>query len=111
MFSRSVKLQASKSSSLQAFNPSSRQAFLYNPFHRSSLSTQVFVANPHKSVAVQRILINNRSRLTRFLATFLEDRQDDEQFLDEKAFLLKQIEALPPAPVEPSERSQAGWGG
>jgi calcium binding protein 39 len=62
---------------------------------------QVFVANPNKSVAVQRILINNRDRLLRFLPRFLEDRTDDDQFTDEKSFLVRQIELLPTEPVEP----------
>lgn len=66
---------------------------------------QVFVANPNKSVAVQRILINNRDRLLRFLPKFLEDRTDDDQFTDEKSFLVRQIEILPPEPVDPSRSS------
>ncbi|KAI9852922.1 MAG: hypothetical protein M1838_003716 [Thelocarpon superellum] len=79
-----------------------RKMVQYEGFH----VFKVFVANPHKSVAVQRILINNRTRLVRFLSGFLEDRLEDEQFIDEKAFLQKQIENLPAAPVEPSlERS------
>lgn len=61
----------------------------------------MFVANPHKSVAVQRILINNKDRLIKFLPKFLEDRKDDDQFADEKSFLLRQIETLPAQPVEP----------
>lgn len=65
------------------------------------LSGQVFVANPHKSVAVQRILLNNRDRLLKFLPKFLEDRTEDDQFTDEKSFLVRQIETMPPVPVEP----------
>jgi len=57
---------------------------------------QVFVANPNKSPAVQRILVNNRDRLLTFLPRFLEDRTDDDQFTDEKSFLIRQIETLPP---------------
>lgn len=57
--------------------------------------TQVFVANPNKSPAVQRILISNRDRLLRFLPNFLDDRMDDDQFMDEKSFLIRQIELLP----------------
>jgi len=57
---------------------------------------QVFVANPNKSPAVQRILVNNRDRLLNFLPRFLEDRTDDDQFTDEKSFLIRQIETLPP---------------
>lgn len=43
-------------------------------------------------------MILNRDRLLKFLPTFLEDRTDDEQFVDEKAFLIRQIESLPSAP-------------
>jgi calcium binding protein 39 len=57
----------------------------------------VFVANPNKSPAVQRLLINNRERLLRFLPNFLADRTDDDQFMDEKSFLIRQIELLPSA--------------
>jgi len=71
---------------------------------------QVFVANPNKSVAVQRILINNRDRLLKFLPRFLEDRTDDDQFTDEKSFLVRQIELLPKEPIEP-RRTAGGTSG
>lgn len=63
---------------------------------------QVFVANPNKSYEVQKMLIMNRDRLLRFLPDFLSERTDDNQFLDEKAFLIKQIRALPSRPVAPN---------
>jgi len=66
-----------------------------------SSHTQVFVANPHKSLAVQKILISNREKLLRFLPTFLDDRVEDEQFIDEKSFLIRQIEQMPLQPVAP----------
>ncbi|KAI5306587.1 hypothetical protein KEM56_000172 [Ascosphaera pollenicola] len=75
-----------------------RKMVQYEGFH----IFKVFVANPNKSVAVQRILINNRTRLLRFLPKFLDDRTDDDQFMDEKSFLVRQIELLPPEPVEPN---------
>lgn len=78
-----------------------RKMVQYEGFH----VFKVFVANPNKSIAVQRILINNRDRLLKFLPHFLEDRTDDDQFTDEKSFLVRQIELLPPEPVDPS-RSQ-----
>jgi calcium binding protein 39 len=68
--------------------------------HPSS-QPQVFVANPHKSLAVQKILISNREKLLRFLPAFLEDRTEDEQFIDEKSFLIRQIEQMPLQPVAP----------
>ncbi len=67
----------------------------------AKLTAQVFVANPNKSVAVQRILISNREKLLRFLPNFLDDRTEDEQFIDEKSFLIRQIEQLPGQPILP----------
>jgi len=75
-----------------------RKMVQYEGFH----VFKVFVANPNKSVAVQRILINNRERLLKFLPKFLEDRTDDDQFTDEKSFLVRQIELLPKEPMEPA---------
>lgn len=72
-----------------------RKMVQYEGFH----VFKVFVANPNKSVAVQRILINNRERLLKFLPKFLEDRTDDDQFTDEKSFLVRQIELLPKEPM------------
>jgi calcium binding protein 39 len=73
-----------------------RRMINYEGFH----VFKVFVANPNKSPAVQRILMSNRERLLRFLPGFLDDRTDDDQFMDEKSFLIRQIEGLPSvAPV------------
>lgn len=55
---------------------------------------KVFVANPNKPKTVQDILSKNQEKLLKFLADFHNDRTDDEQFNDEKAFLIKQIQDL-----------------
>jgi len=55
---------------------------------------KVFVANPNKAPPILDILVNNKDKLITFLDLFHNDKED-EQFADEKAFLLKQIEALP----------------
>jgi len=56
---------------------------------------KVFVANPNKPKAILDILLKNKQRLIQFLVGFQKDREaEDEQFRDEKAFLLKQIEQL-----------------
>jgi len=55
---------------------------------------KVFVANPNKPPAILNILVKNKDKLTAFLANFHNDKEDD-QFNDEKAFLLKQIQLLP----------------
>jgi calcium binding protein 39 len=44
---------------------------------------------------VQKFLIMNKQRLLKFLPKFLEDRTDDDQFNDEKAWLVKAIGNLP----------------
>lgn len=89
------------------------------------LFQQVFVANPNKNKPILDILTKNQERLIVFLSNFHNDRHgkkkekkdlvnesyilaknhctddmeliDDEQFNDEKAFLLKQIQDLKPA--------------
>ncbi|KAI9236405.1 MAG: Mo25-like-domain-containing protein [Podila humilis] len=55
---------------------------------------KVFVANPNKNKPVLDILSKNQDKLISFLSTFHNDRNEDEQFNDEKAFLLKQIQDL-----------------
>ncbi|KAF1855163.1 hypothetical protein Lal_00045074 [Lupinus albus] len=74
-----------------------RKMVQYEGFH----VFKVFVANPHKSIAVQKILLMNRDKLLTFLSHFLEDRTDDEQFIDEREFLIKQIRGMPSIPVAP----------
>ncbi len=83
-----------------------RKMVQYEGFH----VFKVFVANPNKSIAVQRILINNRDRLLKFLPRFLEDRTDDDQFTDEKSFLVRQIELLPAEPVDTRPQPVGGVG-
>ncbi len=77
-----------------------RKMVQYEGFH----VFKVFVANPHKSVAVQKILLINRDKLLVFLRDFLAERRDDEQFIDEKEFLIKQIRNMPSQPTEPSQK-------
>ncbi|KAJ3189146.1 Calcium-binding protein 39 [Gaertneriomyces sp. JEL0708] len=55
---------------------------------------KVFVANPNKARPILDILQKNREKLIQFLSNFHNDRSDDEQFNDEKAFLVKQIHEL-----------------
>lgn len=68
------------------------------------------MANPTKPKAISDILVRNREKLIDFLTTFHTDRKflddiqrhtsfcpsgtDDEQFNDEKAYLIKQISEL-----------------
>jgi len=55
---------------------------------------KVFVANPNKPGPILHILSKNKEKLVSFLNSFHNDKEDD-QFNDEKAFLLKQIQQLP----------------
>jgi len=54
---------------------------------------KVFVANPNKPQPILEILVKNKSTLRSFLRDFHNDK-DDEQFRDEKDYLLKQIDLL-----------------
>jgi len=55
---------------------------------------KVFVANPNKPKPIADILIRNREKLVDFLSKFHTDRTEDEQFNDEKAYLIKQIQEM-----------------
>lgn len=62
---------------------------------------KVFVANPNKTQPVLDILLKNQTKLVEFLSQFQTDRSEDEQFCDEKNYLIKQIQYLKrPAPEE-----------
>ena len=55
---------------------------------------KVFVANPNKPKPIMDILLKNKSKLVDFLQKFHESRGEDEQFADEKSYLVDQIKAL-----------------
>ncbi|XP_061745736.1 calcium-binding protein 39-like [Nerophis ophidion] len=55
---------------------------------------KVFVANPNKTQPIIDILLKNQTKLIDFLNLFQKDRSDDEQFNDEKTYLIKQIRDL-----------------
>lgn len=57
-------------------------------------SKKVFVANPNKPKPITDILLRNKEKLIDFLSNFHSDRNEDEQFNDEKAYLIKQIKEL-----------------
>ncbi|XP_070539186.1 calcium-binding protein 39-like [Ptychodera flava] len=57
---------------------------------------KVFVANPNKSQPILDILLKNKEKLVDFLSQFHNDRTEDDQFNDEKAYLIKQIRELTP---------------
>uniref|UniRef100_A0A672K9B5 Calcium-binding protein 39-like n=1 Tax=Sinocyclocheilus grahami TaxID=75366 RepID=A0A672K9B5_SINGR len=55
---------------------------------------KVFVANPNKIQPILDILLKNQTKLIEFLGKFQSDRTEDEQFSDEKTYLIKQIRDL-----------------
>lgn len=65
----------------------------YEAFH----VFKVFVANPNKSKQIMDILLKNQEKLVDFLGKFHADRSEDEQFNDEKSYLIKQIQELRPS--------------
>ncbi|KAF1356397.1 Mo25-like protein [Delphinella strobiligena] len=68
-----------------------RKMVQYEAFH----VFKIFAANPNKSPEVKRLLSMNKQRLLDFLPNFLADRTEDDQFSDEKSYLIKQIKNLP----------------
>jgi len=54
---------------------------------------KVFVANPKKPPQIEAILRRNKDKLLNFLKSFHNDKED-EQFSDEKQFLIVQIQGL-----------------
>ena len=63
-------------------------------FHPKITLFQVFVANPNKPKPIAEILLRNRDKLVDFLSNFHTERTEDEQFNDEKAYLIKQIQEM-----------------
>lgn len=55
---------------------------------------KVFVANPNKPRPIADILLRNREKLVDFLTKFQTDRFEDEQFNDEKTYLINKIRDL-----------------
>ncbi|XP_005100218.1 protein Mo25 [Aplysia californica] len=55
---------------------------------------KIFVANPNKPRPILDILLRNKDRLVDFLTRFHTERSEDEQFNDEKSYLIKQIKEL-----------------
>lgn len=68
---------------------------------------QVFVANPNKPKPILEILLRNQDKLVEFLTRFHTERSEDEQFNDEKAYLIKQIKEL--KPLTDGTTSQQQW--
>jgi len=52
---------------------------------------KIFVANPRKSEKVERLLIKNKDKLIHFLTEFRVDQNQDEQFEEERTYLIRQI--------------------
>lgn len=55
---------------------------------------KVFVANPNKPRPIGDILLRNKEKLVDFLTKFQTDRFEDEQFNDEKTYLINRIRDL-----------------
>lgn len=68
--------------------------YMYCQFVNHMYLLQVFVANPNKPKPILDILLRNKDKLVDFLTKFHTERSDDEQFNDEKAYLIKQIKEL-----------------
>lgn len=69
------------------------------------------MANPNKPKPILDILLRNQEKLVDFLTKFHTDRSEDEQFNDEKAYLIKQIRELKPLPETGAGGGQASSSG
>lgn len=67
---------------------------------------KVIVANPKKPKPIIDILTKNKYKLVQFLTNFHSEKKDDENFKEEKAFIIKQISSLPD-PQPPSSSSSS----
>jgi len=71
---------------------------------------KIFVANPKKTEKVEKLLIKNKEKLIHFLTEFRVDQSQDEQFEEERTYLIKQIRQLQHretlAPVQTSQSSK-----
>lgn len=65
------------------------------------------MANPNKPKPILEILLRNQDKLVEFLTRFHTERSEDEQFNDEKAYLIKQIREL--KPITDGSTSQQWW--
>lgn len=69
------------------------------------------MANPNKPKPILDILLRNQEKLIDFLTKFHTDRSEDEQFNDEKAYLIKQIKELKPIASSGAGGSSSNAGG
>jgi calcium binding protein 39 len=67
---------------------------VFKVIHDHDSFSEVFVANPEKVPLITDILVKNKDRLLTFLSNFHTDRTDDEQFNDEKMFLIAQVQKM-----------------
>jgi len=55
---------------------------------------KVFVANPKKPEKILDLLVRNKDKLIQYLSDFHNDRGEDEQFMEERSYLIRQIQSL-----------------
>lgn len=68
---------------------------------------KVFVANPNKPSTIRDILLKNRTKLIEYLKSFHADKDDDDQFVEEKKLLIREIQSLDAAPSAGSPSAAA----
>uniref|UniRef100_A0A7S3VHR4 Mo25-like protein n=1 Tax=Dunaliella tertiolecta TaxID=3047 RepID=A0A7S3VHR4_DUNTE len=69
---------------------------------------KVFVANPNKPQSIIDILTNNKEKLLKYLEEFHTDKDEDEQFKEEKAVIIKEISMLGTGPTSQSLHGSNG---
>lgn len=101
--------EKSRNIQFEAFHVFKASPYELTPCSRynHTLFLQVFVANPNKPKPILEILLRNQDKLVEFLTRFHTERSEDEQFNDEKAYLIKQIKEL--KPITDGTTSQQQW--
>jgi len=79
------------------------RSIAYEAFH----VFKIFVANPNKKKEVLEILLKNKDRMIDFLSKFQSDRKEEEQFHEEREYLIKQVRALQRPPGEVAAETPA----
>jgi calcium binding protein 39 len=64
---------------------------------------KVFVANPKKEIGIETVLYQNKEKIILFLQDFCKDKEDDEQFSDEKSLLISTLKKLKDPVPKPAE--------
>ena len=59
----------------------------------TSLSSQIFIANPDQAKEIKNLLLINKQQLVEFMAVF-QDSNSDQEFINERTYVLQKIQDI-----------------